>query len=289
MNQPFNGPLPNLAYLRLFEYQKQRKLYPTYTVDLPLLLFIFFSRIAAGLSIMPAFFPSSMTWMAIAFSCMVLATGASVTHLTVPGRFLTMIINHRSPLVWEIRLAGALAASLGGQLLSRMGMLGGFEEFFLWSSVTLSIFFLVSTGWAYRFHTHPAWRTHLLPGYYLASASITGFSLYSIVYPTPFFAVITLALLCTEGLFIFLYLNHLRRMSPVSLKRIGSGKDRGISFAFLASAFVLPGLLALAAFFTGGLAPVAAALAVSNGAGIVLERILFFRLEQPFFFRLTER
>ena len=165
----------------------------------------------------------------------------------------------------------------------------GFEEFFLWSSVTLSIFFLVSTGWAYRFHTHPAWRTHLLPGYYLASASITGFSLYSIVYPTPFFAVITLALLCTEGLFIFLYLNHLRRMSPVSLKRIGSGKDRGISFAFLASAFVLPGLLALAAFFTGGLAPVAAALAVSNGAGIVLERILFFRLEQPFLLSHTER
>jgi hypothetical protein len=30
---------------------------------------------------------------------MVLATAASITHLTVPSRFLTMIINSRSPLV----------------------------------------------------------------------------------------------------------------------------------------------------------------------------------------------
>ena len=113
MNQPLNGPLPNPAYLRLFEYQKQRKVYPTYTVDLPLLLFILFSRIAAGLSILSVFFPPSILWMSTAFGCMVLATAASITHLTIPARFLAMIINHRSPIVWEIRLAGALAGSLG--------------------------------------------------------------------------------------------------------------------------------------------------------------------------------
>ena len=97
MNQPLNGPLPNPGYLRLFEYQKQRKVYPTYTVDLPLLLFIFFSRIAAGLSILSVFFPPSILWMSSAFCCMVFATGASITHLTIPARFLAMIINHRSP------------------------------------------------------------------------------------------------------------------------------------------------------------------------------------------------
>jgi hypothetical protein len=131
MNQPLNGPLPNPAYLRLFEYQKQRKVYPTYTVDLPLLLFIFFSRIAAGLSILSVFFPPSLIWMITAFACMALATAASITHLTIPSRFLAMIINHRSPIVWEIRLAGALTGALGGQLLSRIGILVGFETFLL--------------------------------------------------------------------------------------------------------------------------------------------------------------
>jgi hypothetical protein len=131
MSPPLNGPLPNLGYLRLLEYQKQRKVYPTYTVDLPLLLFIFFSRIAAGLSILSVFFPPSLIWMITAFACMVLATAASITHLTIPARFLAMIINHRSPIVWEIRLAGALTASLGAQLLSRLGILPGFETLLL--------------------------------------------------------------------------------------------------------------------------------------------------------------
>jgi DMSO reductase anchor subunit len=186
MSPPLNGPLPNLGYLRLLEYQKQRKVYQTYSVDSPLLLFIFFSRIAAGLSILSVFFPPSLLWMITAFCCMVLATAASITHLTIPSRFLAMIINHRSPIVWEIRLAGALTGSLGAQLVSRLGILPGFETLLLWSSFCLSILFLIATGWAYRFHTHPAWKTDILPGYYLASASMIGFALYSMIYPKPF-------------------------------------------------------------------------------------------------------
>ena len=284
MNQPLNGPLPNPAYLRLFEYQKQRKVYPTYTVDLPLLLFIFFSRIAAGLSILAVFFPFSILWMSTAFFCMVLATAASITHLTIPARFLAMIINHRSPIVWEIRLAGALAGSLGAQLLSRLGILPGVESLLLWTSFSLSILFLISTGWAYRFHTHPAWKTDILPGYYLASASMIGFAFYSILFPNPFFGLITFTLLCTEAFLIFLYLNHLRKTSQISLKRIISGKDRGLSLAFLASIFFLPVLLAFASLLTRNLELYAAILALSSGAGVVFERILFFRIEQPIFF-----
>jgi DMSO reductase anchor subunit len=284
MSPPLNGPLPNLGYLRLLEYQKQRKVYPTYSVDFPLLLFIFFSRIAAGLSILSVFSPPSLLWMITAFACMVLATAASITHLTIPSRFLAMIINHRSPIVWEIRLAGALTASFGAQLLSRLGILPGFETLFLWSSFCLSTLFLIATGWAYRFHTHPAWKTDILPGYYLASASVIGFALYSIIYPKPFWGIILLALLCVEGLLILLYLNHLRKASRISLKRIVSGKDRMVSLAFLVSVLLLPGLLAFAPLFTKNLELFAAILALSTGTGVVLERILFFRLEHPDFF-----
>lgn len=277
-------PLPKSSYLRLLEYQRQRMAFPAYAADLPLLLFIFFSRIAAGLSILSVFFPHSPVWLVAAFCCMVLATAASITHLTVPTRFFTMIINHKSPLVWEVRLAGALTASLGAQVLSDMGYLPGFGVILPWISFSLGILFLISTGWAYRFHTHPAWKTNILFGYYLASAVMTGFALYSITFPNFFFRLITVTLLCTEGFFILLYLNHLCKTSWISLKRIDSGKDRRISMAFLASVLLLPGLITFAPLFTKNLELFAAVLALSSGVGIVFERVLFFRLEQPVFF-----
>jgi DMSO reductase anchor subunit len=258
--------------------------YPAYRVDAPLIFFILFSRIAAGLSILAVFFPPSILWMSTAFFCMVLATAASITHLTVPGRFLAMIINHRSPIVWEIRLAGALTGSLGAQLLSRLGILPGFEILLVWTSFSLSILFLISTGWAYRFHTHPAWKTDILPGYYLASAAMMGSALYSILFPNRFFGLITFTLLFAEVFLIFLYLNHLRKTSQISLKRIVSGKDRSVSLAFLVSIFFLPGLLTFASLFAKNLEPYALVLALSSGVGVVCERILFFRLEQPIFF-----
>lgn len=284
MNPPFAGQLPNTAYLRLFEYQRQRMAYPAYHVDSPLLFFILFSRIAAGLSILSVFFPPSIFWMGTAFCCMVMATTVSIAHLTIPTRFLAMIINHRSPIVWEIRLAGALMGFLGAQLLSHIGILPGFETLLPWTTFSLSIFFLISTGWAYRFHTHPAWKTDILPGYYLASASMTGFALYSILFPNPFFGLITFILLCVEAVFIFLYVNHLRKASQISLKRIVSGKDRVVSLAFLISIFFLPIFLASASFFMKHLEPYAVVLALSSVAGVFFERILFFRLEQPIFF-----
>jgi DMSO reductase anchor subunit len=258
--------------------------FPAYAADLPLLLFIFFSRIAAGLSILSVFFPHSVLWLGTAFCCMLLATAASITHLTVPTRFFSMIINHRSPLVWEIRLAGALTASLGAQILSDIGFLHGFGVVLPWTSFSLGILFLISTGWAYRFHTHPAWKTNILFGYYLVSASMTGFALYSITFPNFFFRLITVTLLCAEGFLILLYLNHLCKTSWISLKRIDSGKDRRVSMAFLASVLLLPGLITFAPLFTKHLELFATVLALSSGVGIVFERILFFRLEQPVFF-----
>ncbi|MGZ3493235.1 MAG: hypothetical protein ACXU9L_00275 [Thermodesulfobacteriota bacterium] len=284
MNRPFTGSFPKPAYLRLLEYQKQRMSFPAYGADVPLLFFIFFSRIAAGLSILAVFFPSSILWLDVALCCMVLATAASITHLTVPSRFLTMIINHRSPLVWEIRLAGALTGSLGAQLLSHVGIFSGFQTLFLWTTFCLGILFLISTGWAYRFDTHPAWKTHILFGYYLASAFMIGFAFYSITYPNPIFRLVTVMLFCTEGFLILLYLNHLCKTSAISLKRIDSGKDRRISLAFLVSVLLIPGLVTFAPLFTKNLGLFATVLALSSSAGVIFERILFFRLEQPVFF-----
>ena len=283
MYPSLTGPLPKPSYLRLLEYQRQRPVFPAYAADRPLVFFIFFSRISAGLSILSVFFPFSILWMDTAFFCMALATAASIAHLTVPSRFLTMIINHRSPLVWEIRLAGALTGSLGAQLLSHMGMFPGFEILLPWTSFSLSILFLISTGWAYRFHAHPAWNTNILPGYYLASASMTGYALYSIVHPNPFFRLVTVTLLCAEGFLILFYLNYLCKTSWISLKRIDSGKERRVSLAFLVTVLLLPAILTFVPLFTESLAPFASVLALSSGAGIVFERILFFRLEQPGF------
>ena len=59
MNLSATGHLPDPVYLRLLEYQKRRGVYPAYAADLPLLFFISFSRIAAGLSILSVFFPAS--------------------------------------------------------------------------------------------------------------------------------------------------------------------------------------------------------------------------------------
>ncbi len=284
MNPSLTGPLPKPTYLRLLEYQRQRMVSPAYASDLPLLVFIFFSRIAAGLSILSVFFPVSILWLDVAFSCMLLATAASITHLTVPSRFLTMIVNHRSPLVWEIRLAGALTGSLGAQLLSHTGMLPGFETLLPWTSFSLGILFLISTAWAYRFHTHPAWKSNILPVYYLASAFMIGYTLYSVMVPNPFFRLVTVTLLCAQGFLVLLYLNHLCKTSWMSLKRIDSGKDRRISLAFLTSVLLLPGIITFAPLFTKHLELFSAILALSSLAGVVFERILFFRLEQPVFF-----
>ena len=54
--------------------------------------------------------------------------------------------------------------------------------------------------------------------------------------------------------------------------------------AFLGSVLLLPALITFAPLFTENLELFSAVLALSNGVGIVFERILFFRLEQPVFF-----
>ena len=204
MKDPFTNPLPKSAYFRLLEYQKEGKV-DSFQPDLPLILFISFSRMAAGLSLIYVFFPESMLWSGVSLGCMMLATLASISHLSVPSRFLTMAINNRSYLVWEIRLAGALGALLGFQFLLWFEWFHGYPSYFStylpWLNFGLSILFLFSTGWAYRLETHPAWKSPLLPCYYLASALTIGLGLRSIQYPLPQVPFLFAALLIAKGFF----------------------------------------------------------------------------------------
>ncbi len=283
MFAPFTDPLPKSAYFRLLEYQKKRKV-DSYRPDLPLILFISFSRMAAGLSLVYPFFPEAALWSGVAFGCMMLATLASIAHLSVPWRFLTMTINNRSSLVWEVRLAGALGAFLGLQFLSQLGWFHPYPFYLNWLSFGLSILFLLSTGWAYRFETHPAWRSLLLPFYYLASALTVGLGIRSIEYPSALVPFLFAGMLITKAVLLGLYRNHLKITSPTSLKNLMVDKERWVFLAFLWADLLLPGLLTLALFIDGEVVLFHCLFTTSCLAGIFLERILFFWVERPVFF-----
>jgi DMSO reductase anchor subunit len=280
---PFTNPLPRSAYFRLLEHQKKTKL-NSCEPDLPLVLFISFSRVAAGLSLVSVFFPESTLWSGVSLGCMILATLASIAHLSAPQRFLTMIINNRSYLVWEIRLAGALMTFLGLQFLASLGWFQPYDPYFPWVNFVLSVLFLLSTGWAYRFETHPAWRTFILPLYYLASALVAGLGLRSIQYPfaaVPFFFTV---LLLAKGLLLARYRNHLKMTSPTSLKKIVVDQERKIFLAFFWTDLLLPALLNFSMYVSGDFIILHCLLTTCSLVGIFLERILFFWVEKPVFF-----
>jgi DMSO reductase anchor subunit len=283
MTPSFSNPLPRSAYFRLLEYQKTAK--PnSYDPDLPLVLFISFSRVAAGLSLVSIFFPGSILWTGVSLGCMVLATMASIAHLSVPQRFMTMIINNRSYLVWEIRLAGALTSFLGIEFLTSLGWFQPFHIFFPWISACLSVLFLISTGWAYRFESHPAWRSHILEFYYLTSALTIGLGLRYIQVPFDGAPFLFAALLLIKGFLLILYRNHLRVTSPTSLKKVVVDRERRVFLAFLWTDLLLPALFTLSFFIKGDFTVFDCLFATSCFIGILLERVLFFWVERPIFF-----
>lgn len=279
----FTNPLPRSAYFRLLEHQGKMRP-PSYQPDYPLIFFISFSRIAAGLAVMAIFFPASFLWTTIALGCMILATISSIAHLNVPLRFLTMIRNNRSHLVREIRLAGALTTFLGMQFLSWLGWFQGFRSLFPWIHFVLGVLFLLSTGWAYRFETHPAWRTSILPFYYLASASMVGLALRSIESPSPLLPLFYTVLLLAQALLLVFYRTHLKLTSPTSLKKILRDKEKWVFLAFLWTTLFLPALLTFALLIEGNIDGVNLVIAIGYSTGIFLERVLFFWVEKPIYF-----
>jgi DMSO reductase anchor subunit len=280
---PFGNPLPESAYFRLIQHRRKLRVH-TYHPDYPLVLFISFSRIGAGLALVSVLMPFSFIWSAIAFSCMILATIASIAHLNVPLRFITMIRNNKSSLVWEVRLAGALTGVLGLQLLPHFGYFQRFQMLSIWGGFFLAILFLLSTGWAYRFDTHPAWKTPILPVYYIVSALMAGFVFHLTDHPFSILPMVFAALLLAKGYLLFRYRNHLNTTSATSIERMLSGKEKWAFLAFLWSVLILPGLLTLVFFLEGPAEWSTIAMGASVIAGILLERILFFRVERPVFF-----
>ena len=279
----FPTPHPQSAYFRLLKYQNKMRL-PSYQPDYPLVFFIFFSRIASGLSMVSLFFPSSISWAAIAFGGMVFATLASVLHLSVPWRFLTMVRNNKSYLVWEIRLAGALTAFLGMQFLSSFGWFLGLRPFLPGINCVLAILFLISTGWAYRFETHPAWKTSLLPAYYIVSGLMVGLVLRSIEYKSPIIPLFYVMFLVAKGLLIALYRNHLKTASPTSFKKVMMDREGWLSLAFFCTTLLLPALIAIAFLLQENVKTLQFVMVASCLTGIFIERILFFWVEKPIYF-----
>lgn len=284
MTPLFTNPLPESAYFRLLEHQKKVKLHSCQP-DYPLIFFIFFSRLAAGLSIVSVFFSISIFWTGMAWGCMILATLASITHLGLPLRFLTMLRNNKSSVVWEIRLAGAFMTFLGLQCLSGFGWFQGLRHFFPWINAVLAVLFLISTGWAYCFETHPAWKTAILPMYYIASALMVGLIFRSLESPPSHWLPMLYAiLLLTKGFLVELYRSHLKITSPASLKKFVVGREKSVFLVFLWATLVLPGLLTLTFFIAGDVRLLHVAFVTSCLVGIFLERILFFWVESPVFF-----
>ncbi len=91
-------------------------------------------------------------------------------------------------------------------------------------------------------------------------------------------------LLLTKGFLLIRYRNHLKVTSSTTLERMLSGNEKWTFLAFLWSVFILPGLLTLVLLLEGPAEWMAIAMAASSVAGVLLERILFFRVERPVFF-----
>ena len=283
MIPPFKMPLPRSAYLRLVEHQSRLNL-PAYHADVPLVLFISFTRVAAGLSLVSILFPPSVHRIGVALVFMGLGTLASIAHLRVPLRFMTMVRNNKSPLVWEVRLAGALTAFLGLHFLSLLGYLQHFEAVFPWATCILAVLFLLSTGWAYRFETHPAWKSSILPIYYIVSACTVGLVFRAMYYSFVALPLVFALLLVMEAFLLFLYRNHLRKTSPTALQHLLTGHEKRTLLAFLWTTLFLPALLTLLLLVVGYIEELNVVMAASCFAGILLERILFFQVERPVFF-----
>jgi DMSO reductase anchor subunit len=103
--------------------------------------------------------------------------------------------------------------------------------------------FLISTGWAYRFETHPAWKTSILPIYYIASAIMIGLVLRAMYYPLTPLPFLYAILLVTEAFLLLLYRNHLRKTSPSALEDMVTGTEKRLLLAFLWTTLILPAIL----------------------------------------------
>ncbi len=276
--------LPKSAYLRLLEYQMKSK--PrSFDPDIPLIIFITLSRISSGLGLTNPFFTPSIKWIAISLIFMFIAIIASILHLNVPKRFLTMIRNNRSYLVWEVRLAGAMTLGFFLELLSKLGHLRGDFIPFGWLNLALSFFFIISTGLAYRFDCHPSWKSPVLPIYYIVSAVWIGTIIHSVTEVQSFiFILISISCLFIQVILLLLYRKHLKRTSHSSLSELISGNERWFFLLFIWTNLLLPLLFTTVIFLVGGNEMISISFVISLTIGIFLERILFFRVERPNYF-----
>ena len=317
-------PLPRTVYFRLIE-NKERGV-SSMNPDYPLILFVFLSRIAMGLGIVMGTFqlvyseaPLLTFNVLLAFGLMMGATVFSITHLSAKSRFMAMARNLHSHISWEILLAGAYMVILFLYLiyihvisLSTTGPIWLPDIFInlLSSSIVTYVLpivmvcfafsALISQGFAYRFPSHPAWKSPLLSLFYLFSAPTLG--LFIVWTETLFFwpegvyfswwiFPISIALfLGVQGVIIYWYFIDTMKVLRMGKEKTFKGELRGLFLLYPIFYLFIPlGATFLLLFpeRSSLFMPIIGLLSILTGT--FLERILFFHLEEPiYFFNLSK-
>ncbi|UCE17131.1 MAG: dimethyl sulfoxide reductase anchor subunit [Gemmatimonadota bacterium] len=290
---------PKSTYFRLQENCERRT--DRYDPDYPLVLFVLFSRWSVGTGIVAGFLQAGNRFpqlvkisMGGSLILILIATLFSIFHLSDRLRFLAMIKNLRSQVSWEVLLAGVFTGLVAVDCL----MLYVFNTFGLLRIISAilviisGLLTLGSTGWAYKFVSHPLWNTNILSVYSIISGSLLGaatvFWIDAIFCSNMAGGAIRILLFAMALSLVFLFLTVLsykRYAETIHDKASGGtfrdGEDR-IPRWYILLTFILPFTFILGS--TAAKEPLmipATAILISLLSGILLERILFFSIENP--------
>jgi DMSO reductase anchor subunit len=292
-------PFPKSTYFRLQEKTERKR--DRYDPDYPLVLFVLFSRWSLGTGIVAGFlqvrnyFPQLVKIsMAGSLTLVLLATLFSIFHLSDRLRFMAMIKNLRSQVSWEVLLTGIFTGLVAVDCL----ILNVFNTFGLLRIISAilviisGLLTLGSTGWAYKFISHPFWNTNILPVYSIISGFVLGASTVfwiDAIFCSNFVGGALRILLLVMALSIVLLfltvLSYKRYAETIGTKASeGTFRDAGdrIPRWYVLLTFILPFTFILGS--TAAKEPLvipSTAILISLLSGTLLERILFFSIENP--------
>jgi DMSO reductase anchor subunit len=170
---------------------------------------------------------------------------------------------------------------LAAQSIYLLQPAGGLEPVLTWMGCILSVLFLISTGLAYRFLAHPVWGSSMLPAYYVISATLIGFSLRAIGQPFTTFPIVFNLLVITQMILLIRYKNDIKTSSEKVLGELKKNPLKWILRGFLSASLFAPAALAMVSLLGRTHSLIYALIGFSCFMGMILERILFFRVERP--------
>ena len=290
---------PKSAYFRLQEKSDRECVH--YRPDYPLVLFVICSRWSLGTGIVAGFlqagnhFPRLVrTSMTVSLTLILLDTLFSIFHLTDRLRFMAMIKNLRSQVSWEVLLAGTFTGLVAVDCIvlyvfNTVDLLRIVSAILV---IVLGLLTLGATGWAYKYFSHPGWNTNILSVYSVVAGSVLGTSTVFWVdaiswsnFEEGALRILLLVMALSLVLLFMTFLNYKRYIEAIHNKALkGTLRDREGRIArwYLLLTFVLP-----LTFILGSIAAKeslvipSTAILFSLLVGTLLERILFFSIEDP--------